>query len=652
MKYSLCNHLFLIKSYFLSKKTSINTAIVTALVIVYGQSIYAFGQQWSSESLETADKPSFVSAPASPLEASLSRYFSPQASYTTDDGTRVDPKRPYKARQITGATTIPVAVADLYLQFGNLTYWRDPNARQELVKQLAALSDDALHPDDYQLSSIQTIDPRAALTEREEIFLTASFLRALFHLSRGKVNEEGTAPVWNFGLNDFPETLRDHLLSIQIDGDFIGRAFSIARPSAADYTILRDAYVLLRDQRNSGDFPKVQGAGLLKACDHSAEVNQLRERLRMSGHYQDSPERQSERSADCSNRNSQAHRARARAARDNAIAQWREEKYRAEFAGYQYLEPEPEPWSESDEAQLDRAYPASGNSASLYDEGLVAAVKQFQRENNLNSDGVVGPGTRRALNISPKDRIDQVKINLDRARWRLHRMNSNMVLVDLAGFKVFYYVNGQVDWESRVQIGMAYRKSPVIDSSVTLITLNPTWTVPPTILKKDIIPKVRRDPGYLERSRIKAYDSSGRVVNPRSVNWNNPSGITLRQAAGSKGALGQAAIRFPNNHAVYLHDTPHQALFNKDQRATSSGCIRVENAMQLVKRLLRDTPEWSEAAIDKTVRNGKTVNARLGSSIPILIAYWTVDAVTPTQLVFKDDVYDRDPMMIKAFNQR
>jgi murein L,D-transpeptidase YcbB/YkuD len=587
---------------------------------------------------------------ASPVEMLLSHYFTKQAPYLNDEGVTITPKQAYRSKYINGSRTISNAVADLYVGKNSTQLWQHESARKMVVEQLKKLSDDGLNPADYQVDLLEQWSSSQQLPPDQELHYSASLLRALFHLTRGKVNEKGNAPVWNFSLNDFPETLQRELLQGDFSASNIETFFEQARPSQAEYTHLRDAYVRLRDGQDNQRYPQLLTHKVLKPCERSIDVLRLRERLRITGEYTvTDPEAMAGSAKLCLSQQRQKSLIQAKRTREQAYEQWQEAKYRAEQEGNYFSEPEPEPWSEADE--LRHRANVESNLDDVYDEELVRAVKHFQQENLLKVDGIIGGATRRALNISPSDRLDQIKINLDRARWRLHRMQKHMVLVDLAGFRVRYYVDGRIDFESRVQIGMAYRHSPVIHSSITHVTLNPSWIVPPTILRKDILPKFRADPSYLAKNRLKAYDTNGRQVDPHSVNWNSPGSFRLRQSPGPKGALGLAAIRFPNDHAIYLHDTPHQKLFDTDQRATSSGCIRVENAMELVARLLADTPEWQPDSIQKTIGAGKTKNARLKSTIPILIAYWTVDAVSPTQLIFKEDVYKRDATMIAAFNQ-
>lgn len=285
-----------------------------------------------------------------------------------------------------------------------------------------------------------------------------------------------------------------------------------------------------------------------------------------------------------------------------------------------------------------------------YDAAVTASVKKYQAEQYLGEDGMAGATTLAALNVSVEARIDQVRVNMERARWLLYKLQGTFVIVDIAGYKVAMYRDGKPIWRSRVQVGKPFRNTPVFQSEITYITFNPTWTVPPTILKEDVIPKILKNPGYLEANRIRAIDSDGTVVDPSTIDWSRPRGITLRQDAGADGSLGQVVIRFPNEYSIYLHDTPHRELFAKSVRATSSGCIRVENPLQLVELLFNDPVHWDSAGIQKQLANGKTENIRLPVKVPVLLAYWTVDLSSDGRVTFKPDVYGYDSEVLRGLN--
>lgn len=288
----------------------------------------------------------------------------------------------------------------------------------------------------------------------------------------------------------------------------------------------------------------------------------------------------------------------------------------------------------------------------IYDRVIVDAVKSFQTDYYLEPDGAMGAATRNALNIPVSQRIDQLRVNLERARQLLESAKGEFVLVDIAGYKVSYYRDDKPVWQSRVQVGKPFRQTPEFQSKITYITINPTWTVPPTILKNDVLPKVRANIGYLAANHMRVLNSKGQEISASSVNWNNPRGVIIRQDAGPWGALGQVAIRFPNPYAVYLHDTPNQALFDKAQRDFSSGCIRTERPFELVHLLFRAEDEAAQKVISDAVASGKTQTMTLPKPIPLMMIYWTVDIRENGRVTFRPDIYKRDPKILSGLNKR
>jgi murein L,D-transpeptidase YcbB/YkuD len=297
----------------------------------------------------------------------------------------------------------------------------------------------------------------------------------------------------------------------------------------------------------------------------------------------------------------------------------------------------------------------TGNASTLYDEALEAAVKRFQERHLLDADGVVGKKSLAALNRSVEEKIDQIRVNLERARWVLHDLPADFIVTDIAGFEVGLFRNKELSWRSRVQVGKPYRKTPVFRSEIKYLVLNPTWTVPPGILAKDILPKVKKDPGYLATKNLKVIDSNGKVIPPGQVDWGRYTGrnfpYQLRQDPGPTNALGRVKFIFPNKHAVYLHDTPSKTLFERSERAFSSGCIRVQNPFELAELLLEGT-EWDRARIEATLASGKLTNVNLPKPLPVMLLYWTVRANDDGSAVFKPDIYDRDAAVLRKLDSK
>ena len=289
----------------------------------------------------------------------------------------------------------------------------------------------------------------------------------------------------------------------------------------------------------------------------------------------------------------------------------------------------------------------------FFDPPLELAVKRFQTRHGVMPDGAVGAGTRAAMNVPVGARVDQLRVNLERGRWVLHEIKGEFVLVDVAGFDVAYFRDNEPIWTSKVVVGRPYRETPVFKSEITYVVLNPTWTIPPGILAKDTLPAVKRDPGYLARHRIRVIDANGREVPPSSVDWSRYSTsipYQLRQDPGPDNSLGLVKIMFPNPYLVYLHDSPAKSLYDRDERAFSSGCIRVARPFELTELVLNDPAQWNAAAIQSVIDSGKTRTVNLAKPIPVLILYWTAQPTPDGQIVFRNDVYGRDAPTLAALD--
>ncbi len=302
-------------------------------------------------------------------------------------------------------------------------------------------------------------------------------------------------------------------------------------------------------------------------------------------------------------------------------------------------------------------YTGPGGDSLEYDAALVAAVRVFQRRHLLTDDGEVGASTLRELNVPVAARIDQLRINLERGRWVLYEIgDEDHVVVDIAGYGVRYLRNRKVIWRGRAIVGQPYRQTPVFRAEIEDVVFNPTWTVPPGILAKDVLPQMQRGQDVLAHKKLKVFDRNGAPVDPASVRWSQYTAANfpyvLRQDAGDDNSLGRVKINFPNPYLVYLHDTPARALFERSQRTFSSGCIRIERPLELAELLLADPVKWSTAAIGAAVDAGTTRTVLLPRKVPILLIYWTADEDPDGHVVFKRDVYGRDARLLRALDGR
>ncbi|NTW56651.1 MAG: L,D-transpeptidase family protein [Chlorobiaceae bacterium] len=294
------------------------------------------------------------------------------------------------------------------------------------------------------------------------------------------------------------------------------------------------------------------------------------------------------------------------------------------------------------------------DTSKVYNGDLVDAVRQFQKHNGMEPDGVIGPGTLKALNVSVDHRIDQLRINLERYRWFLNDLGPTYILVNIPEFSLKYVDNGSRLWSTKVIVGKPARETPVFKADMQYVIFNPQWVIPPTILEKDALPALRKSVGYLEQKNLRVIDKDGHVVNPGSVNWKDYSASNfpykLQQTAGDQGSLGRVKFMLPNRYIVYLHDTPSKELFGKTVRTFSSGCIRVEHPLDLARLVLRDSVKWSADRIQSAVKSGKTSMAFLPRRIPVYIMYLTAVS-SGDELFFREDVYNRDDSLLKALNR-
>jgi murein L,D-transpeptidase YcbB/YkuD len=289
---------------------------------------------------------------------------------------------------------------------------------------------------------------------------------------------------------------------------------------------------------------------------------------------------------------------------------------------------------------------ADATTSDLYDATLQTAVKRYQERMGLAADGKLGAGTIKELNVPLEERINQLRVNLDRGRVLLQDLPQEFVVVNIASYWVYFMRGQEVVWSARAQVGKTYRQTPMFRSAINYLVFNPTWTVPPGIIRNDILPGAKKDPASITRRNLDVLDASGNKIDPASVDWSKyKSGnipYTLRQAPGPKNALGRVKFMFPNSYSVYLHDTPSSSLFEAPDRAFSSGCVRIERPLELAALLLADPAVWNADTIAKTIQAGRTQNVTLTNKIPVLLAYWTAWVDPQGRVSFRRDVYGQD----------
>ena len=292
------------------------------------------------------------------------------------------------------------------------------------------------------------------------------------------------------------------------------------------------------------------------------------------------------------------------------------------------------------------------DTVSTFDAEFVDAIVSVQARNGLPETGRLDSETRAALEISPSERVQTIVANLERWRWLPDDLGATHVRVNIAAFEAEGWSAGAPQLSMRVVVGKLYRETPVFSDVITHVVLNPRWSVPVKLAVEDVLPKIRKDPGFLRKKGFKVFDArSGLEVAPESVAWEELGprkfNVILRQDPGPENPLGQLKIMFPNPHDVYLHDTPKRNLFRQTTRTFSSGCVRLEDPRRLAEFLLND-PRWDRARIDKAIATGREQTIWLQTPIPVHLLYWTAWVDVDGGVHFRDDVYGRDARLSRA----
>ncbi|HCD5321475.1 TPA: L,D-transpeptidase [Klebsiella michiganensis] len=286
------------------------------------------------------------------------------------------------------------------------------------------------------------------------------------------------------------------------------------------------------------------------------------------------------------------------------------------------------------------------SSRGVYDRQLVEGVKRFQAWQGLGADGVIGQATRDWLNVSPAQRAGVLALNIQRLRLLPGNLATG-IMVNIPAFSLVYYQDGSQVLASRVIVGRPDRKTPMMSSALNNVVVNPPWNVPPTLARNDILPKVRNNPGYLEQhgyTMMRGWNSK-ETIDPYQVDWETITASNLpfrfQQAPGARNSLGRYKFNMPSSDAIYLHDTPNHNLFQRDGRALSSGCVRVNKASELANMLLQDAG-WNDARISDALKQGNTRYVNIRQNIPVNLYYLTAFVGADGRTQYRTDIYNYD----------
>ncbi len=292
---------------------------------------------------------------------------------------------------------------------------------------------------------------------------------------------------------------------------------------------------------------------------------------------------------------------------------------------------------------------------AYFDSTTLALVKSFQSDYGLKPDGIVGPNTISKLNAPASSHLEKVILNMERWRWVPRNIEGQYIIVNVAGYYLDVFEKDTIQLTKQVMVGNPRTKTPIFSDRIQYIELNPYWTVPYSISSREILPRIKKDPGYLARNNYKLL-VGGKAINPYSVDWTEVSRskfpYTIRQDPGAGNALGEVKFMFPNRYNVYLHDTQSKDKFVEPIRAFSHGCIRLETPFELASFLFKDDPKWSGDKIYETKKKGKNKRITLKESVPIYLVYLTAYVGNDEKLNLQLDVYDRDSALQELWNKR
>jgi L,D-transpeptidase YcbB len=484
----------------------------------------------------------------------------------------------------------------LYTRFQQSPIWfeksgLDKDRVEALTNALLNATSDGLRIDDYPLSDLaravtavrETKQPTAEQIADADVVLTAAYASLGEDLLVGQVDPKTVGQSWHIDARD--ENVDSALVRTLVKQP-LDKAINAMRPNNEEYTALQKELVRFREVVAKGGWKAIRAGKALKRGQT------------------DSPER---------------------------IAALRA---RLEAEGISVPEASSAPAS-APAANGKVATRSPAPAGAVFDDGLAAAVAQFQAHHGINVDSALGKETLDALNVPAEYRLGQIAANLERHRWLPRSLGTRYIYVNVPAFQLQAFDKGEPVLDMKVIVGQEYedKATPVFSDSMETVVFRPYWNVTPDIQAKEIEPKLASDPGYLDANDMEY--------------WNDGGARRIRQRPGPKNSLGFVKFLFPNDFNIYLHDTPNHELFDKDVRAFSHGCIRVEKPVELAQWALG----WDASRVEQAMREGgDNRSVKLPHKIPVYIAYGTA-YLRDGQLYFGNDLYHRDDELVKALAQ-
>ncbi len=541
---------------------------------------------------------------------------------------------PGQALQVQGQPLhAPDAVRAFYAVRGYRLAWTEGGCGAAYAELLSALEDSAGHglePRDYHLEPLRAV---GECTLAEELLASDAWLTLASHLRGGRIDPVRVEPDWTV---QRPSLDAPAALQAALDSGQVAAALEALAPLDPYYRALRDALQRERAQLDAPRPPPVEAGDSLKPGDRGPRVAQLRALLRAEGHAAE-PLQTEATPLDAVGANGGL----VAGASSRPAVQGAGEGQVAPLFG----------------AGFDTGGQQGGRPAEdLFDNSLEAALKAYQLRLNLEPDGVAGRMTLAQLARGPAERVDQLRVNLERWRWLPADLGARHLRVNIADYRLEALNEGRIERVHRVVVGTGFRQTPSFSARMRYVVLNPWWEVPRRLATQDKLPLFQRDPEAFTRGGFELLDAQGQPVDAAGVDFSqlsrNRFPYRLRQRPGPANALGQVKLILPNRHDVYLHDTPTRGLFARVRRSFSSGCIRVDDALGLAEWVLDGAGGFDRARIDAVVASGQETRVDLVEPLPVHLLYLTAVTDEAGGLRLIDDLYGRDARVLDALGRR
>lgn len=298
---------------------------------------------------------------------------------------------------------------------------------------------------------------------------------------------------------------------------------------------------------------------------------------------------------------------------------------------------------------------AEQDTTAIYDSLLTCAVIRYELRNGLNGDGHAGQDVIAALNTKPSELIEKISLNMERCRWIPENPKEDYILVNIPEYRMHIYAGDSLAWSMKIVVGKNSTGTAIFNDMLKYIVFSPYWVPPPSIVGNEILPAIKKDPGYLQRENMEVVSYSTKMpIDPAAIDWSKYTGANfpymIRQKPGKNCALGYVKFLFPNNYNIYFHDTPSKSLFQAENRGFSHGCIRLEQPERLANYLLRNDTSWTAHKIDSVMHAGKETYVKLDKPVPVFIVYFTAWVDENGILNLRKDIYGHDARLEKTLD--